>query len=476
MTVTLAQDEVDHELRVELGTRWSTMRLTAVAGGAGDPRAFVEAIAAATAAGVQEDGRRPSASARPSASDDMKIWYAVLGRLVRAAAQKRSRAATVDDNGGESDDTDDDDDEDAAIYEPLGVPSSRWLEAQARRESVVEDDDDDEAVLEEEDDDDDELLEEDDDDEEDASANCRTASTRASDELEDSKRRVEDLEAEKDEAGARAAQRIEELERENERLLSQHLGEPAPAEPAEAAEPAEPEAAELAPAPAEPAEAPAPRRRRGTRRPAKVAHGVNRRLDHGKAVFFQFKPHRSGERSLDPSLGADDEEFEFEILSPFDLLDDDDGSRSLYDGYQAWRRHHSIRTEWEVWNASLADYMRGQQSRYLASLTLLEVDRPNTSVVCALRVQDSPAEYPQPVKFGDAIIVWSPNRDNSDKLSFADRSTASAPVVSNLLKWLSHHRVLSQRVFRTDAADTDQQGPLSYDAMYRKLFQKARVR
>ena len=203
---------------------------------------------------------------------------------------------------------------------------------------------------------------------------------------------------------------------------------------------------------------------------------VNRALDHGKAVFFQFKPHRSGERSLDPSLGADDEEFEFEILSPFDLLDDDDGSRSLYDGYQAWRRQHSIRTEWEVWNASLADYMRGQQSRYLASLTLLEVDRPNTSVVCALRVQDSPAEYPQPVKFGDAIIVWSPNRDNSDKLSFADRSTASAPVVSNLLKWLSHHRVLSQRVFRTDAADTDQQGPLSYDAMYRKLFQKARVR
>jgi hypothetical protein len=59
MTVTLAQDEVDHELRVELGTRWSTMRLTAVAGGAGDPRAFVEAIAAATAAGVREDGQRP---------------------------------------------------------------------------------------------------------------------------------------------------------------------------------------------------------------------------------------------------------------------------------------------------------------------------------------------------------------------------------------------------------------------------------
>lgn len=121
--------------------------------------------------------------------------------------------------------------------------------------------------------------------------------------------------------------------------------------------------------------------------------------------------------------------------------------------------------------------MRKQQQRYLASLTLLEVDRPASSVVCVLRVQDSPAEFAQPVKCGDAVIVWSPQRDVAGAaLGFADRATASAPVVSNLLKWLSHHRVLSQRVFRTDAADTDQQGPLSYDAMYRKLFQKARVR
>ena len=103
--------------------------------------------------------------------------------------------------------------------------------------------------------------------------------------------------------------------------------------------------------------------------------------------------------------------------------------------------------------------------------------RPSSSVVCVLRVQDSPAEFAQPVKCGDAVVVWSPHRDTGgDALSFADRSTASAPVVSSLLKWLSHHRVLAQRVFRADAADTDQQGALSYDTMYRKLFQKARIR
>ena len=150
---------------------------------------------------------------------------------------------------------------------------------------------------------------------------------------------------------------------------------------------------------------------------------------------------------------------------------------SLHDAYQTWRKQHSIRTEWDEWTASLAQYMEKQTQRYLASLTLLEVDRPNSSVVCVLRVQDSPSEYAQPVKSGDAVVVWSPNRDaGGDALSFADRSTSSAPVVSNLLKWLSHHHVLSQRVFRTDAADTDQEGPLSFDTMYRKLFQKARIR
>jgi hypothetical protein len=107
---------------------------------------------------------------------------------------------------------------------------------------------------------------------------------------------------------------------------------------------------------------------------------------------------------------------------------------------------------------------------------LLEVEHPDESVVAVLRLHDYPSEYVQPLKFGDVLIVWCPRRDAGD-MSMADRTTANAVTVAQLVNWCEKHRATQGRLFRTDAADTDQSenSNLSFDYVYRKLFQAARV-
>ncbi|KAH8095984.1 hypothetical protein JL720_3323 [Aureococcus anophagefferens] len=353
MTVTLAQDEVDHELRVELGTRWSTMRLTAVAGGAGDPRAFVEAIAAATAAASCRARRRAAAAARalghiaasvhldaeslhyavvddagPGSAAAVSSRFADLARSCAAlsgvalrqleysvhlarSAEVRLVDALVGERwrGG------------GTLLKPnfmtsapraarqtfrgKGTWQARFFALDEKRRklhyyrstkyAVVDylqnahssqrlrtsaliaqsPDVAGDASLEN-----DEYDPEYDPDDSDSGADARGRAARAGGlrravdarrhEDLDSKRRVEDLEAEKDEAGARAAQRIEELERENERLVAaaKAAAEAAAAPAAEVEAPAEDAAApqEQEEAAAPPRQRPGPARSRSPRR------------------------------------------------------------------------------------------------------------------------------------------------------------------------------------------------------------------
>jgi len=82
--------------------------------------------------------------------------------------------------------------------------------------------------------------------------------------------------------------------------------------------------------------------------------------------------------------------------------------------------------------------------------------------------------YVQPIKFGDAVVNWSPKRDLGS-MSFADRATSNAVVVAHLTKWLDENRVTSQRTLRIDTANAAQSddAPLNYERVYRKIFQKA---
>jgi len=79
----------------------------------------------------------------------------------------------------------------------------------------------------------------------------------------------------------------------------------------------------------------------------------------------------------------------------------------------------------------------------------------------------------KPARFGDMVIVWSPNRDGGD-VSFEDRSITNAVVVNNLTGWLANHRCLSGMSYRCDAASTEQgdEEPLDYRRVYFKLFQQ----
>ena len=79
----------------------------------------------------------------------------------------------------------------------------------------------------------------------------------------------------------------------------------------------------------------------------------------------------------------------------------------------------------------------------------------------------------KPARFGDLVIVWSPNRDAED-VSFADRSIANAVVVNNILGWLERNRCLSNITYRCDSASTEQgeEQALDYRRVYFKLFQQ----
>lgn len=207
---------------------------------------------------------------------------------------------------------------------------------------------------------------------------------------------------------------------------------------------------------------------------ASAASEMIRELERGAIVAIRFLPRTE----------ANSEHYEYECIDAFEYVDDETlapllqshNRPTLAKLYSAWRSEFSVKTDQSEFRDRLKLFMASQSRRWLASCTLLEIERPDETCVVVVRLHDDPAEYVQPIKFGDVIICWSPKRDDGS-MTFADRATATPVVVANLAKWLDGNRVTAQRTLRIDTADANQDdhAPLNYDRVYRKLFQKAIV-
>lgn len=208
--------------------------------------------------------------------------------------------------------------------------------------------------------------------------------------------------------------------------------------------------------------------------PGSAAADMIHELERGAIIAFRFVPGTRHET----------ERYEFECIDAFEFVDDETLAPLLQSRtrptlaklYSAWRSDYSIKTDHAEFRSELASYMTSQSRRWLASCTLLEVERPDETCVVLFRLHDDPHEYVQPIKFGDVLVNWAPKRDDGS-MSFADRATSNAVVVANLAKWLDANRVTAQRTLRVDTASADQSdgAPLHYERVYRKLFQKAIV-
>lgn len=225
------------------------------------------------------------------------------------------------------------------------------------------------------------------------------------------------------------------------------------------------------------------RQRNGGPAPAKLTTDCNkasasdmiRELERGAIVTLRFLPRTESQS----------ERYEYECIDAFDFVDDETLAPLLQSHkrptlarlYSAWRSEFSVKTDQNEFRGRLKELMASQARRWLASCSLLEVERPDETCVVVVRLHDDPNEYVQPIKFGDVVICWSPKRDDGS-MTFADRATATPVVVANLSTWLDNHRVTAQRTLRIETANANQDvhSPLNYDYVYRKLFQKAVVK
>lgn len=225
------------------------------------------------------------------------------------------------------------------------------------------------------------------------------------------------------------------------------------------------------------------RQRNGEPSPAKLTTDSNkasasdmiRELERGAIVTLRFLPRTETQC----------ERYEYECIDAFDFIDDETLAPLLQSHkrptlarlYSAWRSEFSVKTDQNEFRGRLKELMASQARRWLASCSLLEVERPDETCVVVVRLHDDPNEYVQPIKFGDVVICWSPKRDDGS-MTFADRATATPVVVANLSTWLDNHRVTAQRTLRIETANANQDvhSPLNYDYVYRKLFQKAVVK
>lgn len=214
-------------------------------------------------------------------------------------------------------------------------------------------------------------------------------------------------------------------------------------------------------------------------------------LDMGRVLLFTFKRADAGSNNAIGEKGV--EQYIYQISDPADLQMMDMANdrsaiqskaqgtvakqKTLIDDYFQWRKKFSVKTSWQEWSRELAVYMEKQQDRYQAALTILDIECSTHSVIAVFRLIDDPSEYTSPVKNGDVVIIWSPTRDEGN-MTMDDRSLANPAVVNQFIQWGERQNVLAQRIYRCDAASTEQgeNSPLDYDFAYRKLFQKARVR
>ena len=151
------------------------------------------------------------------------------------------------------------------------------------------------------------------------------------------------------------------------------------------------------------------------------------------------------------------------------------GGGKLKESYDKWRTNYSASTKPADWRRGLETLSARQQERYLATLTLLEVEHPDDSVVALFRIHDLPPEFTAPIKFGDVLLVWSPHRDGGH-LTFVDRATTNAVTVNHLATWLEKYRGANVK-YRGDSATTDQEegSSVAFDHVYRRTFQAAKV-
>uniref|UniRef100_A0A7S3JQN6 Uncharacterized protein n=1 Tax=Aureoumbra lagunensis TaxID=44058 RepID=A0A7S3JQN6_9STRA len=200
-----------------------------------------------------------------------------------------------------------------------------------------------------------------------------------------------------------------------------------------------------------------------------------RELERGSIVTIRFVP---------ATKSGTYERYEYECIDSFEIIDDEilaplvekcqKRRPSLQKLYSAWRSAFSVKTDPFEFRSKVQCYMISQVRRWLASCTLLEIERSHETCVALVRLHDDPSEYVQPIKFGDAVINWAPKRDDGS-MSFNDRATSNAVVVAGLSRWLDENRVTAQRTLRIDTANAAQSddAPLNYERVYRKLFQKA---
>ena len=213
---------------------------------------------------------------------------------------------------------------------------------------------------------------------------------------------------------------------------------------------------------------------------AAEARLINEELELGKLVLFRYDQTTqatAGDRLL------------YSVHDPTDLdLIDLGGSAAgkgmrtrggltLQKRFDEWRRQFTVKSEAAEWRTGLETLQAHQNERFLATLTLLEVEHPDQAVLALFRLHDCPGEYTSPLKFGDVLLAWAPGRDLAGGLSFADRATINAATVGMLVRWLEKYRGALGRMYRADCASTDQSedSSVAFGYVHRKLFQTARV-
>ncbi len=217
------------------------------------------------------------------------------------------------------------------------------------------------------------------------------------------------------------------------------------------------------------------------------ARAINAELELGRLVLFRYDPASVAATKLKPSgkPGGGQDVLSYSVHDPTDLDLIDLGGTSTADKrglalqkqYDEWRRQFSVKTEAAAWRRGLETLQARQLERYLATLTLLEVEHPDQAAVALFRLHDYPGEFTTPLKFGDVLLAWSPLRDQPGGLTFADRATVNAATVGLLAQWLEQHRGAMGRMYRADCSSTDQseESSVAFAYVHRKLFQTARV-
>jgi len=227
--------------------------------------------------------------------------------------------------------------------------------------------------------------------------------------------------------------------------------------------------------------------------PSGVARALSKQLDHGKLVVLRHDPKSTAATQLDASgkpVGGS-QRLLYTVLDPyasdlFQLVGDTNTAsaaserpsarRSLQKAYDEWRKQFTVASAESEWRRGLDELAARQVERYLAALTLLDVEYSEEAVIAVLRLHDLPEEYTSPLKYGDVTIVWSPLRDTAS-ISFAARQTTSSVVVKGVQAWFEQYRASSSSTLRVETTTTDQSegAPTSFDDLFRKLFRRARI-